>query len=97
MFYRLDQNNSGGYFLENDEVRQFIFVESDSYDDAKQKLRVITEEHSEYCECCGERWYMGFLEESETPIISGKNVLDESSKGKFSYIIYFKDGTIVKD
>lgn len=43
MFYRLDQNNSGGYFLENDEVRQFIFVESDSYDDAKQKLRVITE------------------------------------------------------
>ncbi len=95
MFYRLDQNNSGGYFIENDEVREFIFVESDSYDDAKQKLRVITEEHSEYCE----RWYMGFLEESEIPIISGTNLLelDESNKGKFSYIIYFKDGTIVKD
>lgn len=97
MFYRLDQNNSGGYYIENDEVRQTIFVEADNESDAKAWLMQITEEHSEYCECCGARWYIGFLEESETPIISGKKLLDESSKGEFSYIIYFKDGTIVKD
>lgn len=94
MFYTLSQNNSGGDWIENDEVRQEVIVEADSYDEARDKLREITEDHSEYCDCCGERWWFYSIDENETPCVNGKSLYDEKHKEYYSghYIIYYKDG-----
>lgn len=94
MFYTLAQNNSGGDWIENDEVRQEVIVEADSYDEARDKLMEITHDHSDYCDCCGERWWFYSIDEYETPCIYGDSLYDESNKEKYNttYIIYYKDG-----
>lgn len=62
MFYEFDQNNSGGYFVENETICHRLFIEADSEYEAIFKA----EELGCYwdgvakgidCECCGDRWY----------------------------------------
>ena len=62
MFYRFDQNNSGGYFITDDRVCHRLFIEADSEEEANEKA----EELGCYwdgvymeidCPCCGDRWY----------------------------------------
>lgn len=72
-FYRFDQNNSGGKFIEP----SIIFIEANSADEANQ--RAIEETHiyfdPEYtidCDCCGTRWSPAY----ETP--QGQHKLEYS-------------------
>lgn len=94
MFYTLTQNNSGGDWIENDEVRQYVIVEADTKTEALDWMKAITEDHSDYCECCGERWWYYSLECNDTPSISNDSLYDELNKKRYddSYIIYYKDG-----
>lgn len=55
-YFVFDQNNSGGYWIENDDVASTVIIESDSKEDAVDKMEEITDAYSEYCPCCGERW-----------------------------------------
>ena len=55
-FYVFKQNNSGGYFIKNDEVSCYVIIEAITPEDAKNKAESIFEPHSEYCSCCGPRW-----------------------------------------
>lgn len=57
-WFTYDQNNSGGYFIDNDEVTHMICVQAENADAANAKAEEITKEYGEYCECCGERWYI---------------------------------------
>lgn len=61
MFYKLEQNNSHGYFEVNDKLCHRLFIEADSAEDAC----LIAEELGCYwdgvdggvdCPCCGDRW-----------------------------------------
>ena len=38
MFYTIDQNNSGGYFIRNEYVDEFVIVEADTPYEAVCKL-----------------------------------------------------------
>lgn len=51
------QNNSGGFFIDNEDVSVFVAVEGTNRHDAHRRFNYIVEPHSSYCSCCGERWY----------------------------------------
>lgn len=57
-WFEIDQNNSGGYYIENDVVGSKLFVQAPSAEEANAIAAELTEPYSEYCECCGERWYL---------------------------------------
>lgn len=60
MFYTIRQNNSGGYYINNKYVAEVIIVEANSDHEARVLLENITDDYSEYCECCGYRWNLDF-------------------------------------
>lgn len=95
MFYTYDQNNSGGYFIENDDVREYLIIEADSVKEANSKMYNITEDYSNFCECCGLRWDILYDDEDgkEEPMIYNTPV-NEVEKGMFrhSCIVYYKNG-----
>lgn len=95
-FYIYTQNNSGGYFIQNDDVRAILVVEAQNGKEAAQKAEDICENYMEYCSCCGERWR--FYEDK-----IGTESLDElrkkvtTDKWAISFgesaVIYYYDGT----
>lgn len=61
-YYKFWQNNSGGYFVNNDDVREYVIIEALDENHANS----IAEDIGIYfdgvaygmdCECCGDRWY----------------------------------------
>lgn len=56
MFFRFDQNNSGGYF----EGYHYVYVEADSYKQANERAQksglVYFEDRGDCVICCGYRW-----------------------------------------
>lgn len=96
MFYTINQNNSGGYFIRNDKVSDYVIVEADTPDQANFILNGIVEYHSEYCDCCGLRWYIDFDDRDGDlePLILG-NPISESEincDDIESCIIYYANG-----
>ena len=95
-FYTFRQNNSGGYFYENKEVAKYLIIQTPSVDEANRKMKYITRNWSDYCECCGTRWdELGYSDGTNEPTIYGESIygeLDKWSQG--STIVYFEDGAI---
>ncbi|WP_312286898.1 DUF7296 family protein [Terrisporobacter sp.] len=97
MFYTYRQNNSGGYFIQNDEVDMFVIVEGDNHQDIQKIADRIFENHSEYCTCCGERWSdcdEDWSELTNEPMINSTSVYEVEDywyKG-YNAIIYYKNG-----
>lgn len=59
-FYVYRQNNSGGYFVEDENVGIHVIIESDTEEQANKKFDEILDgnsKYTKYCPCCGERWY----------------------------------------
>ncbi|MFI3685195.1 hypothetical protein VBH15_09555 [Vagococcus fluvialis] len=52
-----NQNNSGGYFIQNEHVDMFIAIEGFSQLVMNRAFDVVVQNYSSYCECCGRRWY----------------------------------------
>lgn len=100
MFYTINQNNSGGYIIDNEDVSNFVSVEANNFKEAEGKLRSITEDYSEFCECCGERWYIDLNNDDaeEIPMIYDIPYNQEVYKCWSSehIIIYYLDGIIEK-
>ena len=62
-WYETRQNNSGGRFIVDDAVAHFVLVQATSAQEAQRKLEELTEPSSDdWCECCGERWYISVAE-----------------------------------
>ena len=55
-WFRFSQNNSGGYFLVNEEVAEDVYVQAKNAEHAADRAAVIFFPYREFCECCGERW-----------------------------------------
>lgn len=51
-----EQNNSGGFFIENEHVQAFVAIEGFNKMVMNRFLDVIVKDYSSYCECCGRRW-----------------------------------------
>lgn len=95
-FYTFTQNNSGGYYNINDDVAHFLIIEANDAEQAIERMHDITAGHSEWCECCGERWF-GWINESDghsMPTVYGENVLENKPNGVFSTstIIHYLNG-----
>ena len=100
MFYTVRQNNSGGYFIQNDVVDEYLCVEANSVEEAEERIEKITEDYHEFCECCGMRWSYWFDEDSgqEFPHDSYGEPFVDGETSIFSKqgaaIIYYLDGRV---
>ena len=56
MFITFKQNNSGGYFIQDENVDVFVIIEGDSLRDILDRANDIFRDYRQYCRCCGERW-----------------------------------------
>lgn len=58
MFYEIRQNNSGGVFVIDENLCNFIYIEAESENQAfeiAERLGCYWEDEGD-CECCGPRW-----------------------------------------
>lgn len=81
-------------------MAHYLIIEAVNVDDAINKMYDITEDYSEYCECCGERWSSWIDDDDgkDEPMVYGKKVKEErpDSWPGGSTIIYYYDGTVEK-
>jgi hypothetical protein len=56
-WFHFNQNNSGGYHIVNEVVAEDVYIQAPNADEAAARAEVILEPYSEYCHCCGERWW----------------------------------------
>lgn len=95
MFYTFTQNNSGGYFIQNEDVDAYLIVEGYSEKDIERRAGKIVENYSEYCPCCGERWNISIFHKlDKEPMIYGTPVYEYNSKyTNEKAIIHYLNGT----
>ena len=95
MFYTFMQNNSGGYFIQNEDVDVCLIVEGYSKKDIERRAEKIVENYSEYCPCCGERWNINIFDElDKEPMIYDMPIHEYNSKcTDEKAIIHYLDGT----
>lgn len=57
LWFHFRQNNSGGYFIDDEMVCEDVFIQAVNAAEVRAKAEELFDSRSEYCECCGERWY----------------------------------------
>jgi hypothetical protein len=86
----------GGYFIENEDVYHHVAIQAVDVNHAIARAGEIFEDHSEYCDCCGERWSLWVEEEDGTklPEIYGTVYTEcqPSSYGEY-IVLHYVDGT----
>lgn len=98
-YYTLHQNNSGGYYIQNEDVDAFVSIQAHNVEEAQSIAEEILDCYRDYCPCCGERWDDDFLREKNAsiePLIynkSYKEMKDEFWCRNNKIIIYHYDGT----
>lgn len=95
-WYAYDQNNSGGYFISNDVVAEYVLIQAATPDDADEKMLELTQDYNEYCPCCGERWWIDshYSDGYDVPSIYGTPITDEFKpyeRDGFAWL-YYADG-----
>lgn len=55
-WWTFSQNNSGGWFYENEDVHHYVAIQAASAREAVAIAEDIFSPYTAYCECCGERW-----------------------------------------
>lgn len=104
-FYTFNQNNSGGYFIDDDiaGLSEYVIIEALNAKEAWDKLCSVIDSSMEdawsYCGCCGERW-SNFIDDEDgnkEPCIYGEP-LSEVKKGLFrkDATVHYSDGTFKK-
>lgn len=101
-FWNFNQNNSGGYFVEDLEngVCEEIIVEANTKEDAWTKLQSIGDKVDrfwDYCGCCGERWSSWLSDDdgNSIPMIYDTPV-ENAEAGMFrtKCFVHYMDGKI---
>lgn len=79
-WWTFNQNNSGGYFITNEDVAEYVCIEAESAKEAMSRAEALFENYSEYCECCGTRWstYQQEDEGTESPEVWGESIYSVS-------------------
>lgn len=89
------QNNSGGYFIDNEDVSVFVAVEGHGKKDAYNRFKSIVAPYSFFCPCCGERWkgldYNGWPAPEEG--LTVENFVETENGEEVNCILYLLDGT----
>jgi len=98
-FFHFSQNNSGGFFIENDRVQSHVIVEAANADEANARAKEVGIYFNgcyiaEDCDCCGDRWYSVCSTEAEAvPSIYGTPVEEFEYRGyNRGAWVYYSDG-----
>lgn len=99
-FFTFSQNNSGGSFIDNGSLGDYVVIEADNADDANERAMALgiyfngVDEGID-CDCCGNRWYEVSGEGDDVPSKYGEPFTKEhkSYSGVKSYIHYL-DGKV---
>lgn len=62
-WFPYSQNNSGGKFVNNDSVSEFVLIQAKNADKANTRMERITEPFGDFCFCCGQRWYIDCVDD----------------------------------
>lgn len=95
-FITYHQNNSGGYFHQNEDVDVLVIIEGVDLQQIQSKARAVFQNYRDYCECCGERWDDSWRDEddmTDEPMIYGESVYECNHWFRAKAIIYYLDGT----
>lgn len=94
MFYHFSQNNSGGDYVVDNNVKENVIIEADSPAEANNIAKTVGiyfdgVTKGEDCPCCGDRWSPLWSHEKgdDVPKVFSQEV-DDSTAG---VIIYRKD------
>lgn len=93
-FYTFHQNNSGGYYILDENVQHYVIIEGYDLWQIESFARKIFEDYRDYCPCCGQRWDDSWMDEddmTDEPKIYGKDVHEYKNNG-CKAIIYYLDG-----
>lgn len=99
MFFRFNQNNSGGYFVNDNVACHNVIIEADNYKIANDKAEDLGLFSYDWCECCGERFSFAWRdsEGDDIPRVYGEPVelyVDDWTKAGHVYArVFYKDGT----
>ncbi len=93
-WWHFDQNNSGGYFILNEDVLEDVFIQAGSKEEASSKAEEIFSDYSSFCECCGERWSTWVYSEGTDVPMFYQTPITESTGGMFHHncVLYFANG-----
>lgn len=95
MFVTFNQNNSGGYFIQNEDVDAYVIIEGDSLGEILYKADDVFRDYRECYAYYGERWDDDFKDESDLkkePMIYDEKLEDFKDDLWCDYVIvYFKD------
>ena len=96
-FFEYRQNNSGGSFYRNDDVREIVIIEAQNAKEANFKFREISESYMDFCSCCGERWYFLYDDDAgeDKPMGQDEPFTDfymEKWHDSYTIVIYYYDG-----
>jgi len=98
-WYHYNQNNSGGYFIKDEMVCEDVFIQARDCKEADAKAEVLFESRSDYCPCCGERWYIYHWKDDGTaqPEIYGEVIWDAKPQAYRDEVrLHFWDGRVEK-
>ena len=96
-FYQFSQNNSGGSFVDNEDVCEYVFIEAHSVKEANllaDNFGIYFDgcEQGTDCSCCGDRWYP-VSEGDIKPMIYEEDVREIYESGfRQKCIIHYLDG-----
>lgn len=99
MFYTYNQNNSGGKFEINNDIKHYVIIEADNCEEANRIAESVgiyfdgVEEEID-CPCCGNRWSRADESDGyQEPSIYGTKISDYKGFPCWNtYIVYYKDG-----
>ena len=100
-FFHFDQNNSGGYFVRDDQygICESVIIEAETAKKAFSQLEEIGENVPgmfTFCDCCGERWsdWLDDSEGTDDPMIYNTPIEKvEASTFRSKCFIHYVDGT----
>ena len=106
-FFTYVQNNSGGYYVENDEtgVCPAIIIEAEDVWESWDKLKEIgdrTVGFWSFCPCCGKRWEeISIIDDdgTEEPELFGHKIADTVDNWSVSLkraFVHYKNGDVVE-
>ncbi len=95
-WFRFGQNNSGGYFVVNENVCEEVLIQARSAAEALQRGEAFFD-NSDSCPCCGDRWsdWIDDTDGTDEPRIHGEPLaaIEASSFRKQARLHHF-DGRI---
>lgn len=94
MFFTYRQNNSGGFFVQNDDLDIYVVIEAATVDAANGQAAALGMFDLPFCECCGPRFYRADAGDGTTvPSSYGRPLNDDERRRA---VIHLASGLVAR-